>query len=321
MSTKKQLDVVLIGSGAVGASFIYSAMIQNLQANFGIIDVNEKIRDGNVLDFEDAQWETPRDFNVTACDYKDIKDAKYLVITAGRPQKPGETRLQLMADNAKIMANIGRSVKESGFSGIAIIVSNPLDVMTYTFWKTSGLPKHRVIGTGTLLDTSRLRHYVAQRTGVSPKSVQGFILGEHGDSSLVAFSQIKVESIPLTHPKLAKIHKITDKNYEKLLEEPVRRKAYEIINRKGATYYGIGNSTAGLLRAIIDDSHLILPVSTYLNGEYGAKDVFIGVPAVITRDGVKMVLELDLNATEKKKFAQSVKIVKGYNEQATAAIK
>lgn len=309
----KKHNVVLIGAGAVGASFMYSAMVQGLAGNFSIIDLNKKLRDGNVLDYEDAIWMNERNYNVSVAEYKDLNDADFLVIAAGRAQRPGETRLQLIEGNVKIMQDIATNVKASGFKGITIILSNPLDVMTYAFWKYSGLPAHKVIGSGTILDTARLRHYIATRTGVATKSVQAFVLGEHGDSSVVAYSQIQIEGIPLK--KLAKLHKITDANYEKLLETPVRRKAYEIINCKGATYYGIGNCAAGLLRSLISDSNEILPVSVYLNGEYGAKDVFIGVPAVVNRDGVKMILELDLNAKEKRKFSQSVKIIKDLNKK------
>lgn len=306
----KKINVISIGSGAVGNSFLYSAINQGLSGSYGIIDINKKVRDGNVLDFEDASWTNQRTFNIYSAEYKDLKNADFVVISAGRPQKPGETRLQLVEGNVAIMHEIATQVKKSGFKGIAIIVSNPLDIMTYAFWKYSGLPKNKVIGSGTTLDTARLRHYIGSRAGVSPKAIQAYVLGEHGDSSVVAFSQIKIESVPLK--KLEKIHKITESNYEKLLEEPVRRKAYEIIDRKGATYYGIGNCVAGILRAIIDDSNEVLPVSTYLNGEYGVKDIFTGVPSVLTRDGVKMILELDLNSKEKKKFSESIKILKQF---------
>ncbi|WP_027124095.1 L-lactate dehydrogenase [Mycoplasmoides pirum] len=306
----KKINVISIGAGAVGNSFLYSAINQGLVGNYGIIDVNTKVRDGNVLDFEDAAWTNQRSFNIYSAKYSDLKNADFVIVSAGRPQKPGETRLQLVEGNVAIMRDIAKEVKASGFKGIAIIVSNPLDVMTYAFWKYSGLSKNRVIGSGTTLDTARLRHFIGTKAGISPKAVQAYVLGEHGDSSVVAYSQIKIEGIPLK--KLEKIHKINDSNYEKLLEEPVRRKAYEIINRKGATFYGIGNCVAGILRSILDDSNEVLPVSTYLNGEYGASDVFTGVPSILTRDGVKGVLEIELNAKEKKKLQESIKILKTY---------
>ncbi|WP_033159781.1 L-lactate dehydrogenase [Mycoplasmoides alvi] len=306
----KKINVISIGSGAVGNSFLYSSINQGLSGSYGIIDINEKIRDGNIWDFEDASWTNQRTFNIYKAEYKDLKDAEFVIISAGRPQKPNETRLQLVEGNVHIMKEIAKQVKNSGFKGIAIIVSNPVDIMTYTFWKYSGLPKNKVIGSGTTLDTARLRHFIGSRASVSPKAVQAYVLGEHGDSSVVAFSQIKIEGVPLS--KLEKIHKINSKNYEKLLEEPVRKKAYKIINNKGATYYGIGNCVAAILRSIIDNSYEILPVSTYLNGEYGFKDIFIGVPSVLTRDGVKMILEIDLNNKEKKKLFESIKILKEF---------
>lgn len=309
----KKINVISIGVGMVGNSFLYSAIVQGLAGNYGIIDINEKLRDGNVLDFEDARWMNERDYNVYAATYKDVKNADFLIISAGRPQKPNETRLQMIEDNVLIIKEIATKVKASGFKGIAIIVSNPVDVLTYAFQKYSNLPYEKVIGSGTILDTARLRHIIGKKVGISPKSIQAYIIGEHGDSSLVAFSQIKIEGVPFK--KIEKLHDITEKNYEKILEIPVHKKAYEIIQRKGSTFYGIGNSVAGLLRAIVSDSNEVLPVATYLNGQYGVKDVYIGAPAIVNRDGVKMVLELDLNEKEKQKFKNSVKIIKDYNKK------
>lgn len=306
----KNAKVVLIGSGAVGTSFLYSAMNQGLSGSYGIIDVIKDARDGNVLDFEDVIWRNQRDFKVHGVEYKDLKNTKYLVITAGRPQKPGETRLQLIEGNVQIMKEIAKNVKASGFKGYTIIASNPVDVMTYTYWKTTGFPKNKVIGSGTILDTARLRYFISEKTGVSPKSVQAFILGEHGDSSVVAYSQIKIEGIPFA--ELESIHKINSSNYEKILEEPVRQKAYEIINRKKATFYGIGASLASIVRAIMDDSGEVLPTSALLEGQYGIKDVYTGVPTIINKNGADKILEIKLNKKEKTKFEKSAKLLKEY---------
>lgn len=306
----KNAKVVLIGSGAVGTSFLYSAMNQGLSGSYGIIDVIKDARDGNVLDFEDVIWRNQRDFKVHGVEYKDLKNTEYLVITAGRPQKPGETRLQLIEGNVQIMKEIAKNVKASGFKGYTIIASNPVDVMTYTYWKTTGFPKNKVIGSGTILDTARLRYFISEKTGVSPKSVQAFILGEHGDSSVVAYSQIKIEGIPFA--ELERIHKINASNYEKILEEPVRQKAYEIINRKKATFYGIGASLASIVRAIMDDSGEVLPTSALLEGQYGIKDVYTGVPTIINKNGADKILEIKLNKKEKTKFEKSAKLLKEY---------
>lgn len=306
----KNVKVVLVGSGAVGTSFLYSAMNQGLSGSYGIIDVIKDARDGNVLDFEDVIWRNQRDFKVYGADYKDLKNTEYLVITAGRPQKPGETRLQLIEGNVQIMKEIAKNVKASGFKGYTIIASNPVDIMTYTYWKTTGFPKNKVIGSGTILDTARLRYFISEKTGVSPKSVQAFILGEHGDSSVVAYSQIKIEGIPFA--ELESIHKINASNYEKILEEPVRQKAYEIINRKKATFYGIGSSLASIVRAIMDDSGEVLPTSALLEGQYGIKDVYTGVPTIINKNGADKILEIKLNKKEKSKFDKSAKLLKEY---------
>lgn len=309
----KDVKVVLIGSGNVGSSFLYAAINQGLSRSYGIIDVNSTLRDAQVLDFEDSAWNNPVDFKIHAANYADLKNTEYLVITAGLPQKAGQTRLELAGANVKIMKEIATQVKESGFSGYTIIASNPLDVMTYTYLKTTGFPKNKVIGSGTTLDTARLRSFISRRMNVSNNSVQAFILGEHGDSSVTLFSQIKIDGISFKN--FENIHGINENNYETLLETPVRQKAYEIIKGKGATYYGIGSALAYILKALINGTDEILPVCAYLDGEYGVHDVCVGVPSIVGKDGIAKVIEYPMNDKELKKFHASVDIIKKYNQE------
>ncbi|WP_435130169.1 L-lactate dehydrogenase [Mycoplasma sp. 6243] len=304
----KATKVILVGAGAVGASFLYSAINQGLAAKYGIIDKFDGPRDGNVLDLEDVIVPSVRKFEVFAASYADAKDADVVVITAGRPQVPGETRLQMVQDNALIMRDIAKQIKESGFQGITLIASNPVDVMTYVYMKETGFDPKKVIGSGTILDTSRLKQLLSKKTGVSTNNIEAFVLGEHGDSSLVNFSTFKIAGLPFSEFE-AKTG-INASNYIEELEKPVYTKAYKIIERKRATYYGIGACLAQILRYIQEDANAVLPLGVLLNGEYETSDVVIGVPAVVGSQGIKQIVQIKLNDKEKEKFARSVGIIK-----------
>lgn len=315
----------VIGCGNVGVSFAYFALARSLADEFILIDVFEELRDGQVMDLQDAVFPTTYDPIVRAGDYEDLKDANLLFISAGRPQKPGETRLEMLQDNKSIMEDIAKKVRDSGFQGVVLIASNPVDILTYVFYKASGFSRNRVIGSGTVLDTSRLRYLIAKDCGVSTKSVEAYVIGEHGDSSLVAYSQIKVAGVPYlefrntltttseesTLPQL----KFLPENYEELLERVVSRRAYEIINRKRATYYGIGACITRLASAILNNSLEILPAGPVMNGEYGYKNIVFGTPCVLGRDGILKIVELKLNEKEKAKLKNSTDVI--YKNLAT----
>ncbi|WP_033160922.1 L-lactate dehydrogenase [[Mycoplasma] collis] len=304
----KSTKIILIGTGAVGTAFVYSSINQGLAAEYGLIDQFEGPRDGNVLDFEDVIFPSVRPYKVYAADYKDVKDADFIVITAGRPQKPGETRLEMVKDNAEVMRNIARQVKANGFKGITIIASNPVDIITWVYIKETGFDPKKVIGSGTILDTSRLRFLLSQRTGVSTDSVEAYVLGEHGDSSLVNFSGFRIAGLPFS--KFENVAKINAENYEQEVEYPVSRKAYKIIERKRATFWGIGACLAKIVRSIQADAKIVLPVGVLLKGEYGYNDVVAGVPAILGAEGIERVLEIDLNSKEKAKFDNSIDVIK-----------
>lgn len=310
--------IILVGSGAVGNSFLYSAMNRGIASEYGIIDLNTKAVEGNVLDFEDCIAASAHPFDVYKATYKDCKDADIVVITAGRPQQPGETRLNMVEGNAKIMKTIALEIKKSGFKGITVIASNPVDILTLVYQKVTGFDHNKVIGSGTSLDSSRLTREISKRLNVAPQSIQAYVMGEHGDSSVSAFSAVTVGGQPLKYfEEQGKI----DKNEYPLIHEFVWKKAYEIIERKGATFYGIGANLANICENIFRNTKKIMAIGAYLNGEYENEGIYTGVPAVIGIDGIKEVIELKISKTEQKQFNKSVDQLKKVYESIEQVIK
>lgn len=296
--------VVVVGTGFVGTSIAYSMINQGITNELVLIDVNKEKAQGEALDLLDGVAWGSQNVNVWSGDYSDCKEADIVVITAGANQKPGQTRLELVDINAKIMKSIVTEIMASGFDGSLVIASNPVDVLTYIAWQTSGLPKNRVIGTGTTLDTTRFRKELALRLHLDPRSVHGYIIGEHGDSEVAVWSHTTVGAKPILEYIVNNKHLNVD-DLEGIADK-VKNAAYEIIDRKKATYYGIGMSTARIVKAILNNENAILPVSAYLNGEFGEEDIFTGVPAVVNQEGVREIIELRLDPKEKIQFAKSV---------------
>ena len=251
---------------------------------------------------------------IKAGNYDQCEDAEVVVITAGIAQKPGQTRLELAEVNTKIMKQITQNIMESGFNGIIVVASNPVDLMSYVVYKTSGLPKNKVIGSGTVLDTARLRYLVGDYLKVTSKNVHAYIMGEHGDSSFVPWNHAYVGCKKITDIMKDNNHPMED--LEKI-HKGVVNAAYEIIEKKKATYYGIGMALNRLVRAILDDENAILTVSSYLeNGEYGQDDVYIGVPAIINKDGIRELLHLEMNEEDQTKLDNSCKVMKKMREDS-----
>lgn len=303
----KKGKVVLVGTGFVGMSMAYSMLNRGGIEELVLIDIDKEKTIGEEMDLSHGLPYAPQKMVIKAGEYGECKDAQIVVITAGLAQKPGQTRLELAEANANIMKQITNSIMASGFNGIIIVASNPVDLMTYVVWKESGLPKNKVIGSGTVLDTARLRYLMADYLKISSKNIHAYIMGEHGDSSFVPWEHAyvgckKVKDImkdnhhPMEH--LNKIH------------EGVVNAAYEIIAKKKATYYGIGMALNRLVRAIIDDENSILTVSAYLENQYGQNDIYIGVPAVLNRNGVRELIELNLNEEEQEKLNKSCQLLK-----------
>ncbi len=309
----KKGKVVLVGTGFVGMSMAYSMLNRGGVQELILIDIDKDKTVGEEMDLSHGLSFAPQKMVIKAGDYSDCKDAQVVVITAGLAQKPGQTRLELAEANAKIMKSITKSIMASGFNGIIIVASNPVDLMTYVVSKVSGLPKNQVIGSGTVLDTARLRYLVGSYLKVSSKNIHAYIMGEHGDSSFVPWAHCYVgckkiiDVMKDNHHPMDKLNKI---------HEGVVNAAYEIINKKKATYYGIGMALNRLVRAVLDDENSILTVSTYLNNQYGQDDIFIGVPAIINKNGVRELLELELNEEEQAKLDNSCKLIKDMRIQS-----
>lgn len=305
MNTKRK--IVLVGAGFVGMSFAYSLLNQGGVDELVLIDVNKDKTIGEEMDLSHGLPYAPHKMDIKAGDYDECKDANIVVITAGLSQKPGQSRLELAVANAKIMKEITQNVMNNGFKGIFIVASNPVDLMTYVVAEVSGMPKSRVIGSGTVLDTARLRYLIAEYLQVSSKNVHAYILGEHGDSSLVPWEHCYVGC-----KKMIEIMKDNNHPMEDLkkIHDEVWKAAYEIIEKKKATYYGIGMALNRLVKAILNDENSILTVSTYQNNEYGQEGMYIGVPAILNKDGVKEILELKLNDEDQQKFNHSCEIMK-----------
>jgi L-lactate dehydrogenase len=308
MVHKKSSSVALIGTGFVGSSYAFALMNQGLVNELIMIDVNEDKAKGDVMDLNHGKVFAPNPTYIRYGEYKDCANVELVVICAGAGQKPGETRLQLVEKNLKIFKSIIDSVMASGFDGIFVVATNPVDILTYATWKFSGLPKERVIGSGTILDTARFRYSLGEYFGVNPVNVHSYIIGEHGDSELPVYSSANIGCVPVL--KYIERHEEYKKEDLDDIFINVRDAAYKIIETKGATYYGIAMGLVRITKAILSNENSILTVSTYLDGQYGVEDVYIGVPAIINRSGLHQIVELDLNEEEQKLFHNSVKVLK-----------
>jgi len=306
LSKNNHQKVVLVGDGAVGSSYAFAMAQQGLAEEFVIVDVIKERTEGDALDLEDATaFTAPK--NIYSGEYSDCADADLVVITAGAPQKPGETRLDLVNKNLKILSSIVKPVVDSGFNGIFVVAANPVDILTYATWKFSGFPKNKIIGSGTSLDTSRLRVALAKKLELDPRDVNAYIMGEHGDSEFAAYSAATAGG-----KSVVELAKEAGLSFDDLLkiEDETRNKAYEIINRKGATFYGVATSLMRISKAILRDENAILPIGASLEGEYGLKDIFIGTPAVVNGQGLAKVIEVPLDDREKELMAKSAETLR-----------
>lgn len=291
--------VVIIGCGNVGMSYAYALLNQKTPVNeLVLIDMNREKTVGEMMDLNHCLAFAPNKINIKAGDYRDCKDADIICIAAGANQNPGETRMDLIYKNSAIFESIISQVMETGFQGIFLVATNPLDVMTYITYKISGLPAYRVIGSGTTLDTARLRYVVGERLGINPKNIHAYVMGEHGDSEFVPWSNANVG--------LININRFLSPNELEEITDEVRNAAYEIIKRKGATFYGIGMCLVRITNAILGDENTILTVSTYDKHH----DIYISSPAIINRGGIKGNARLSLTNEEQQKLNRSVATIK-----------
>ena len=295
--------VGVVGTGMVGASFAYALMQRGLVNEMVLIDSNRARAEAEVMDLNHG-LAFVRPMRITAGDYSDLAGAAVTVITAGAAQKPGETRLQLLERNAGIIRAIVPEVVRHNPDGIILIASNPVDLMTLLSQQISGLPPERVFGSGTILDTARLRYLLAQRYTVDPRSVHAYIIGEHGDSELALWSLANIAGVRLRDFRSASGVGYDEAALERIFEQ-TRDAAYAIIERKGATYYAIGLGLLTIVEAIVRDQHTVLTVSSLMRGQYGVHDVCIGLPAIVGAAGIEEVLNLALSDDEQASFTRS----------------
>ena len=301
--------VVLVGTGAVGTAYAYSLVNQGFVTELALIDANEGKAEGEAMDLVHGMAFASTNMAVHSGSYADCKDANLIVITAGANQQPGETRLELVEKNAKIMRSITREVIQSGFAGIFLIASNPVDIMTHIVYKESGFESSKVIGSGTTLDTARFKVLLGEYLEIDPRNVHAVIIGEHGDSELPVFSQASIGTENIDKVLKRRNNPDDIDNLGKIFIR-VRDAAYEIINRKGVTNFGIGMALARITKAILNNENSILPVSCLLENQYGQNDIYMSVPAIINRQGIKEVIELDLHDNEKVLFQKSAQALK-----------
>lgn len=301
--------VVLIGTGMVGMSFAYALVNQGGICNeLVLIDVNKERANGEAMDLNHGLAFAKSNMKIYAGDYKDCKDADIIVIAAGVAQKEGETRLDLLQRNTEVFRSIIGPVVKSGFDGIFLVATNPVDIMTRVTYELSRFGASRVIGTGTSLDTARLRYLLGDYLTVDPKNIHAYVIGEHGDSEFVPLSQVMFATKHITEMLESENSEYCIEDMEKI-EEQVRTAAYKIIEAKRATYYGIGMAITRIVKAILGDENSVLTVSAKLCGEYDSRNVFIGVPCIIGRNGIKEIVELSLTDEEKSKFKNSVDVL------------
>lgn len=306
----KKRKVAIVGCGFVGTTLAYALINQGEVNEIALIDINEEKALGEQMDLSHAIPYLTNSVNVVSGGYELCKDADIVVITAGTPQIDiKKSRLECTDKTTQIVKDITEKVVKSGFNGIFVVASNPVDLMAYVIQKVSGFEKNKVIGTGTLLDTSRLRYLLGDYFKVSNKNVHTYILGEHGDSSFAVWSNAYIGC-----QKIFDI--LEEKNIDlKVLDDlylKAKTAGFEIVTRKKATYYGIGAMSARIISAIFNDENVILPVSGYIDGEYGNKGLYIGVPAKINANGIEEIIELKLTSIEKEKFNNSASILEGY---------
>lgn len=303
MEKADKRKIVLIGTGMVGMSYAYALLNQNLCDELVLIDINKKRAEGEAMDLNHGVAFSGGNMEIYAGEYTDCCNADLVVLTAGLPQKEGQNRLDLLKENRKIFETILQSVLENGFHGIFLVATNPVDIMTRIVYEISDFPPEKVIGTGTALDTARLRYLLGEKFMIDPRNMHAYVMGEHGDIEFVPWSQ----AMMTTKPIFDLCGETEGCHFQELLEleEEVRMAAYKIIEAKKATYYGIGMAMARITKAIFGNEYSVLTVSAHLQGEYGENGIYIGIPCVVNRMGIQRIVELPLGSEEKQRLHSS----------------
>jgi L-lactate dehydrogenase len=315
IQTKRRCKGVIIGAGQVGMACAYSMLIQNTFDDLILIDVNQRKLEGEIMDLSHGlPFVEPTSVRAGTLENGDVDSADVVIITAGAKQHPGESRLDLVQRNVEIFQQLIPALVQRCPDTILLIVSNPVDIMTYVSWKLSGLPSASVIGSGTVLDTARFRYLLAERLQLDPRSLHAYIIGEHGDSEVPVWSKVNVSGMNLCEGGLESRTE-AEANQLNLIFEQVKRAAYEIIDRKGATSYAIGLGVTQIVRAILRDQNRVLTVSTLIPGFHGVQDVCLSLPVVVNRSGASRVLDLSLTPAEERQFQRSGKVLREIIDQ------
>ena len=302
--------VVIIGSGMVGSTFAYALAMRGVADEIVLTDKNQKLAEANVQDLSHGMPFFPP-VRITSGDQQDYADAHVIVITAGAKQEQGETRLDLLQRNAKIMERIIDDVVGQESEAVVVVVSNPVDILTQVALERSGWPRERILGSGTVLDSARFKYMMSKKCGADIRNVHAYILGEHGDSEFAAWSMTHIGGLQIDDycPICGKCADYT--KVRKEIEERVRRSAYHIIEYKGATYYAVGLALVRIVEAILRNEHSVLTVSTLLQGEYGLEDVCLSVPCMLGKNGIELILEGTLAENEREALSNSGNVLKG----------
>ncbi len=300
--------VAIVGCGFVGSASAFALMQSGLFSEMVLIDSDQRKAEGEAMDISHGEAYA-RPMNIYAGNYDDAKDAAIIIITAGANQKPGETRLDLVQKNVGIFKSIVPEIAKRNYKGILLVVANPVDILTYTAFKLSGLPESHVIGSGTVLDTARFRENLGNHLGVDSRSVHAFIIGEHGDSEIPVWSTANIAGVPINQFCEVRGHFAHQEAMERIAHE-VKMSAYEIIERKKATYYGIAMAVKRICECIVRDEKSVLPVSNMMHGAFGITDITMSMPAVVGRDGIELQMPITLNAKETKALQNSAALLK-----------
>ncbi|NLO83327.1 MAG: L-lactate dehydrogenase [Clostridiales bacterium] len=305
--------VTIIGAGFVGATTAYALMMGGTVSEIVLVDVNQKRLEGEVMDLNHGIAFVPP-VRIRAGTYEDCADSNVVIITAGVGQKPGETRIDLLKRNIEVFYSITPKIVEHNKDCIILVVTNPVDILTYATLKISGLPPSQVIGSGTVLDSARFRFLLGQHCHVATQNIHAYIIGEHGDSEVPAWSITNIAGMPIEQYCFRCGRACLPEEKMKIFED-VKNSAYKIIEGKGATYYAVGLSVRRIVEAIVRDENVVLSISSLMQGYYGVEDVCLSLPTLLNAKGVVKVLELPLNEEEKKGFRRSADILKGWMKE------
>ncbi|BCN32876.1 L-lactate dehydrogenase [Anaeromicropila herbilytica] len=306
--------VVIIGAGAVGATTAYSLVVKGIAAEVVLVDINKEKAQGEVWDIQHSIDFQNRNVRIKVGDYKECGDADIVVITASAPMDGETNRLMMLEKTATIIRNIIPPVMESGFDGIFVVVSNPVDVMAYLVKELSGLPKNRVIGTGTILETARLKQKIGEIMGMDPSSIDACVLGEHGDTMMIPWSHVRAGGKNFLEILSDNRDMLQEVDIDSIVQQ-TKRAGYYVLKSKGNTQYGIAGAVTGIVAAILGNENKLYAVSAYLEGEYGIEGIYLGVPAILNRDGIKDIGVFNLNEEEKEQLIHSADIIRNSIER------